>query len=842
MKRMANVSLYMAMCIVFGELSDLPGYDIGNVLLHGMTDEEDDLPVDHPSLNRFANGARPVTGELQSNVKNSSDVELNKRIMKLRLNTIEDAARVFDSLFLSDYFVIDDEIKNKLQDIYATGDCCSFLASILRLSMDGIDREKLSDQDISRIQEYIGEIKEKRSVQPGVAVQIISREEYVNSKSRESAKQFAKGYESVLFADEGDETPKRLCDVYQPPMLMVGEKTSLWMFKSFAPFKYMRRNRFISVQYSNQIQIEGLIFDNNDGKGCKRFVIVGQPGMGKTSLVRFMANEYLSNDSFADYSLFFISGKEIRNSEGNPYDDFCKALGVYGLDLDEKTVIILDAFDEISYVSESYNNRSSYIEKLDEAVGDSFLLITTRPGYGPEECYATAVMTGFDEQRIKNFLTDYYENKKIDSDIKKRIISECIEAYNNLNPGYNAKELLSIPMLLYIIAAKRLHIMEYHNRFELFERLFKYDGHGYLVERGRDEEKKESKKLWKESFCFAELVAYSMFGSALGIVDEEEINDIISKLELADFKTDKLRNRFGIEVFLKEETEKEYCFVHKNIQEYFAAKYLSRRFCEIVDGFVRNRYDQEKSIRLLGELFGDLPYSPIVFEFIVEDMKLKKLNYNNKDWNNIFYLYGRLMNDFIPLKKYDDLDISRYTIKQARSYIERYHLLMVWINNVISILYRKNNEKCYEFSHAAEFLIRGNDMHRGFELYFTNICFAKVDFTKMPLGKIGFLNCSFQECTFDGADLSDCEFCGKTEFIDVDLANANLTGVRFERTLFKDCDLFNTVLYKAAFNDSVFENCRHEDTNMNDTVMDESTKVSYDSDVERHLKQEWAEI
>ncbi len=138
-----------------------------------------------------------------------------------------------------------------------------------------------------------------------------------------------------------------------------------------------------------------------------------------------------------------------------------------------------------------------------------------------------------------------------------------------------------------------------------------------------------------------------------------------------------------VKVTIKEETEKEYCFVHKNIQEYFAAKYLSRRFCEIVDGFVRNRYDQEKSIRLLGELFGDLPYSPIVFEFIVEDMKLKKLNYNNKDWNNIFYLYGRLMNDFIPLKKYDDIDISRYTIKQARSYIERYHLLMVWINNVI---------------------------------------------------------------------------------------------------------------------------------------------------------------
>ncbi|MTI22816.1 pentapeptide repeat-containing protein [Fulvivirga sp. RKSG066] len=80
--------------------------------------------------------------------------------------------------------------------------------------------------------------------------------------------------------------------------------------------------------------------------------------------------------------------------------------------------------------------------------------------------------------------------------------------------------------------------------------------------------------------------------------------------------------------------------------------------------------------------------------------------------------------------------------------------------------------------------------------------FKNTDYTKSPLPKGEYDNCSFTNCNFAESDLSEVVFL-ECEFINCDLSNAKIYQTAFRDVSFKDCKMLG--LQFDQCNDFLFE-------------------------------------
>ena len=69
-----------------------------------------------------------------------------------------------------------------------------------------------------------------------------------------------------------------------------------------------------------------------------------------------------------------------------------------------------------------------------------------------------------------------------------------------------------------------------------------------------------------------------------------------------------------------------------------------------------------------------------------------------------------------------------------------------------------------------------------------NKTFKKVNYTKEPLPKDEYVECTFADCIFSYSDLSSITF-EDCEFLDCDLSSAKIYDTVFNEVLFKNCKL-----------------------------------------------------
>lgn len=358
-------------------------------------------------------------------------------------------------------------------------------------------------------------------------------------------------------------------------------------------------NTFISPEYKYYKEKENDNLYNDLEDKLKSFIkengenilsIFGVPGMGKTSIVAYLANTYSNNNKF-----IFLKFKSLNDYiKGNRrlLKGICELLGCLERDL-KKHVLVLDGFDELKT---DYNKqellRTFFLDIKD--IIEFKVIITSRINY-----IDNSLLKGMSKNSIE--LIQYSERKI--SDYQENILGM---------PLYNcvliSKEIVGIPVILYMALTVGIDISEENSKCELYEKIFSlesgiwdrfgsYDNGAHLVEYDKD-------KLHR----LMQLLAFEMFENSEQSICMNEYKQIVNKVFKEEVDSNIVFD-FPISNMYEESNGIE--FVHKSIYEFFVAEYI---YQEIIWAYETS--EKKKLASVLGKTLKRNKITPEISEYL----------------------------------------------------------------------------------------------------------------------------------------------------------------------------------------------------------------------------------
>jgi len=320
----------------------------------------------------------------------------------------------------------------------------------------------------------------------------------------------------------------------------------------------------------------------------KMLLILGQPGIGKSTLITWITANY-TNDNILVYG-FTSSLKNLvwqKQNNDNIVDKIVKKLNLSYEKLENK-ILILDGFDEIDTVRSRTNIINSVYDgwKNESKLKNALLIITCRENYISDlrniRCdYIT--LQAWNEGQINSFCNIYQEKTKIDisKNTKKHILK------NN--------EILGIPLLLYMTLALNISIENEGSMVDIYDRIFaleggiydrcieniKYDFTKHEISKIKEQVHELSKRIaiWmfenEPEKAFIPITKYSNVYENLNEEYKEKLENIEDKDNFSNLFT---KNDVLIGIYFKlikhcegHNTDQLY-FVHRSIYQYFIAE------------------------------------------------------------------------------------------------------------------------------------------------------------------------------------------------------------------------------------------------------------------------------
>lgn len=306
-------------------------------------------------------------------------------------------------------------------------------------------------------------------------------------------------------------------------------------------------------------------------------VIQGIVGQGKSIFLRYLSYQELRSGN--RIPIFF----ELRRIEGSETLNCNLKKVLSSLDFDTsdeiidflfksgKIILLLDGFDEVP--SEKVSRIISEIEQLSERYQNLRIIITSRPDSGIERSAFFRVyrLAPLQPKDIPNFLSKIIENKERRNDLTQAIETSPTKI----------QELLTTPLMLTLLVL----VYKSENKIpeqlsEFYENLFilllsRHDKTkpGYTRERFTHLNERKLQQVF-EAFCFVtrkkelSTINYSEIHSAA----EEAFKLTGVESDSSDFIKDitKVSNLILEEGY-------SYHFIHKSIQEFYAANYIKGR-------------------------------------------------------------------------------------------------------------------------------------------------------------------------------------------------------------------------------------------------------------------------
>ncbi|MGD1804052.1 HEAT repeat domain-containing protein [Dapis sp. BLCC M126] len=344
---------------------------------------------------------------------------------------------------------------------------------------------------------------------------------------------------------------------------------------------------------------------------AQKFVILGAPGSGKTTLMSYFAvmlaqkqSQFLGLDTETDWLPILIRISDLARHPDKSILEYArifaeKTMAVKTLPTgffkhwleDGRALILLDGLDEVAESSKRYD----VVKRINNFLGKPFdtnrAIITSRPaGYQRDffrtEEFAHYQMQRFDDQKISAFINNWYDSRfkdKAEAERRKETLQKALDDNDRI------KLLARNPLLLTIIALiHRYQAVLPKERFRLYDKavetlLTSWDANKELSSDGR------LKYLGLDDLRrLMELLAYWVHtqgnigdeGGTLIEKDEliRQLRREIKRLkqvelyqaeEEAERFVDLIRERTGL---LNEQGQDYYAFVHKTFQEYLCAE------------------------------------------------------------------------------------------------------------------------------------------------------------------------------------------------------------------------------------------------------------------------------
>ncbi|GEM_PF-4554289 len=392
----------------------------------------------------------------------------------------------------------------------------------------------------------------------------------------------------------------------------------------------------------------------------KFLLVLGQPGSGKSSLVKKLTSEWAEKNrepypkEIFKYKLYVVQlrnlpeefkekpievlEKYLKSELGEAYKPYLWGEEVsYPFEGFNESILLLDGLDEFVM---NYNLSEEEVKNLLEGLHDGlknpqcYVLITSRPNYLSKETlkdlnkrldFKVLEIADLNEEQIKTFLEKYkealeeaIEEKRRQGDKAKNVYldryEELLEKINNL--PQERKNLVSQPLLLYMVSHLYLRnetkIYLQGNEIDIYQKLI-----DSVIKRVWENNNHLRKVIpndkWKELYKkFLEELAFLIEFSSKDYATLAEIEKLKSFKELKGLTKKPAKELLGTLLTFfyfrgnssdnKTQTVE---FIHKTFQEYLAAKYILTKLLEIGEKTSEDNYkiSQAEAEEILEQIF-----------------------------------------------------------------------------------------------------------------------------------------------------------------------------------------------------------------------------------------------
>ena len=534
--------------------------------------------------------------------------------------------------------------------------------------------------------------------------------------------------------------------------------------------------------------LKNLLSEYIDKNGNNKMLfILGQPGIGKSTLITWITANmiYNINDILVYQFASDLKNVDWQNSSNkyNIADEILKELNLSYDNLEGKTLII-DGFDEIivggnriKIINDIYHQwiKGNFINKFS-------LIITCREHYIEDlqkmDCDYITLQT-FDEEQIKSFCMVYQE--KNNSSISKDMIEKIIEN----------KDILGIPLILYMILALNISIEKEGSLATVYNQIFSIkDGGIYsrCLQNKRYETPHRIREIKEQIHLVSQKIAFWMFENNSGEAyipqkEYQEIcNSVIQKNKQKNqdilignfFKT--IKHCEGIE-------SKRLSFVHRSIYEYFVAEYIFEQICISI----------KKSKEELAGVFGRLLKKKILF---IEICKFLKFKIETSELNSMFDIVCDVFNLMIS-------DGMTYYTKEC--YKNVMNCEMKVFANMLDIVHLWDRD-IYQFNEQISNYIRYN-----LGLFFLDL--RKLNLQESNLQGVNLQGVDLQEIDLRGANLQGIDL-QRSNLQGANLQEANLQEANLQEVDLQESNLQRVDLWAANLQEANLQGANLERTNL----------------------------
>lgn len=299
---------------------------------------------------------------------------------------------------------------------------------------ENLNKLDVDSQIVLNILWTILEQIQKIHMQSNIASNIIFAEKnFINNKKED----YIKNWNNRLFLHiDNDENPITLADAFIMPDYVMN--------------KSMKRIGFSKNDTLNKIIEKFIEYDKTS-----TMLISGEPGMGKSSIISWIANEYRNDDRiiilrFRDWKRSILK-KTLLSAIRNKLD--CE-----NADLEDK-VLILDGFDEMKALDIREKLLADFINEIKD-FNNFKCIITSRPVY-------------IDSSNFQNYLKlKVFDISRIE-DFHKIVTEERLDQREKIESNL---EVLGIPVILYMAIMSGVDISQNPTKPELYRRIFSEEG------------------------------------------------------------------------------------------------------------------------------------------------------------------------------------------------------------------------------------------------------------------------------------------------------------------------------------------------------------------------------
>ncbi len=534
---------------------------------------------------------------------------------------------------------------------------------------------------------------------------------------------------------------------------------------------------FIVPDYDYRIKVGSINFSDDDtmDEVIKKFmkynksanmIITGVPGIGKTSIVAWMANEYKESDD-----VFILRFRDWEKEELNIglLKSICNTLNCSKRDLENK-VIILDGFDEIKALKEGETLLRNFLnDNLDYR--NFKIIVTSRTGYIDNNLFQYAFeLMPFRANDIKDF---YFK-------ITDNILNDNLD-HGNL-------DILGIPVILYMAIMSEIDITKNATKAELYNRIFaekggifdKFsdyeEGYDYGNQLLRDE-----KNIIKY-LGFLQETAFKMFDENNLSIPRKE--DEIPKLTFQGAEISVLE--FPIK-HLFENAATNIEFVHKSIYEYFVSEYIIQNICSLLDS---NDY-KEKIASFFGKKLLHGTITCEIFEFLTYKIKRSNLNHTYNKVAESFQLMledGMLYHTNMCYKKAIECEMTVFA-----NMLEVLHLWKRKFFYFTDAIFDYIKYKCKNTLNLSR-----ADLSKA-NLIESNLKNAKLMNANLSQAKL--MEADLSGADLMNANLSQAKLIG-ARILGADLSGADLSGADLSRADLSGADLSGAKLIRAKLGEA----------------------------------------